>query len=86
MQGLAAGVPVGLAMGGQLVDSYGHVDRSDAKTWSAVAKWVTRKEGAAPGGRIFKSTEWTESCCMVCVHALSPQTLPLAVTCIHAVD
>ena len=56
---------MGLSMGGRLVDTYGHADGSDADTWSAVAKWVVRTPDAVPGGLVFTSTEWMQSCCMV---------------------
>ena len=67
LPGLAARAPVGLAMAGQLVDTYGNADGSDADKWSAVSKWVVRTEGAVPGGQVFTSTEWTQSCCLVSV-------------------
>ena len=52
-------------MAGVLVDTYGNVDGSDADKWSAVAKWVVRTEGAVPGGPVFTSSQWTQSCCLV---------------------
>ena len=52
-------------MGGQLVDTYGHADGSDADKWSAVSKWVVRTPDAVPGGVVFTSTEWMPSAIMV---------------------
>ena len=65
LQGLASGAPVGLSMGGQLVDTYGHADGRDADKWSAVSKWVVRTPDAVPGGVVFTSTEWMPSAIMV---------------------